>query len=213
MTPQLADHEGMITKVAIQAHRRLMAAGVTWFDFEDVKQEMLITFLKVVESWDESKGRLSTYYITAAHNNFNRLADKIIGKETSLQFEATNDEHPQTIVTQELIEAASLIDGVDRSSTNPLDEVEAADYAAKVMATLSPLAQMIVEMLQNPPGELLEEFEALQAKKQMSRRLGLRPENVRTAVDLSVISRFLMKLGFARHDVAAAREEIQYAAV
>lgn len=70
-----ADNTGLIHQVARKGYARMSAIGAN-LDYEDLFQELSITFIKSYEALDvERNGKFSTYFFMAARNRINALAE------------------------------------------------------------------------------------------------------------------------------------------
>lgn len=79
-----SSHRGMILTMARKGWGRLQEAGVV-MDFDDVFQEMLVIYCKVVKGYDASKGITFTAYLgRAIWNDFNKFAERLINDQCGL---------------------------------------------------------------------------------------------------------------------------------
>lgn len=85
-------NDGSYESVRLQLHRlamkclgRLQAQGVTAFTFDDVLQEMNLTYVKARSKWNPDAGvRFITYLTTACYNNFNDRVKKSVDERANL---------------------------------------------------------------------------------------------------------------------------------
>jgi RNA polymerase sigma factor (sigma-70 family) len=98
---------------------------------------------------------------------------------------------------------------------SPEDELiereEREQAAQRAMSKLSPLAQLVVQWLQDPPPELLIELRKSDAYLERSREQGLRAYGVmRDGITIANIGRFLNLItdGAAKADFAQAQQEL-----
>lgn len=85
-------NDGSYESVRLQLHRlamkclgRLQAQGVTTFTFDDVLQEMNLTYVKARSKWNPDAGvRFITYLTTACYNNFNDRVKKPVDERANL---------------------------------------------------------------------------------------------------------------------------------
>lgn len=156
------NYDRLIRMCAHKAHMRLKAAGCSTM-FDDVYQEMCMTFVKAQRNFDPSKGNaFSTFLVRACWHNINRWAkgefahvaaslDSVVGDED-------DREHHELIA-----DGAPTIE----------DELMAREIRAKRLAKLTPLARKFVDLLENPPPALVRELKALQARCELGRSRGI----------------------------------------
>ena len=69
--------ELQLFKLSIGMHKRLLALGIPW-GIEDVQQELRESYVRALAKWTPEKSRFSTYFQTAAVNNFNNRVAKVV---------------------------------------------------------------------------------------------------------------------------------------
>ncbi len=162
----IRDHEGLVRNMARKALGRLIENRVV-VDFEDVYQDMCVSFVKAAQTYDPDRGiTFSAYMGRAAYNNFNRTAERMI-----------NDARICPI-TVEAIEDLATIQGGDNTELSQSalevlsqDTIESAEesYARKetmreTLALLSPTTRSVI-------AELLFSADAEEVEPIFSRRL------------------------------------------
>jgi DNA-directed RNA polymerase specialized sigma24 family protein len=64
----------LIEKLARKAYTRAVSMGVYGFEYEDILQEMNLTYVKCLSGWNNNRGVLfSTYLTTACYHNFGNM--------------------------------------------------------------------------------------------------------------------------------------------
>jgi hypothetical protein len=72
------DHTGLLYKFALMFHGRLQGAGITAMEFEDVRSELNVTYVKALKKYDPEKGITFTAYLgRACINDFNKVAERL----------------------------------------------------------------------------------------------------------------------------------------
>lgn len=168
---------GLIHTVARKGHTRLLRAGVA-LDYEDVFQEMAITFLKAHKMFDPAKGfQFSTYFFMAAYNRLNSWAQKMIEERlehgvVSIQELGTRPDGEETNMEEVVM--------VDESTPDSYCRV--TQFLEHIAQTLSPLATLILAWVVTPPQEIISEVRKAEAYAHYGRQRG---HNVRCMVDIT----------------------------
>ena len=153
---------------AAKALRRALAAGVRGVQLDDFVQEATIAWLVAVKHFDPTKGvPFIPYLKLGMQRQINRWLQGEITQclEASYSLDHTDEElGPKAAKFEEFVENGDA----------PIDEeLIRKDTRDKVLALLSPRARRYLELLENPPPELLEEMRALVAKAKIGRAMGI----------------------------------------
>lgn len=88
---QYEDHQGLIHKFARKGWGRLTSLGVS-IDYEDVFQEMSVTYCRAASKFDPSRGfTFSAYLGQAIWHDFNKLAQRFENELSGLGFTRIED--------------------------------------------------------------------------------------------------------------------------
>lgn len=99
----IADHHGLITKLAQRGLWRLQRAGVVT-DFEDVFQDMSVSYVKAKLGFDALMGFTFTAYLgRAIWQDFNRVAERLINDQIGLGLVRMEDMGGDEIDAYELV--------------------------------------------------------------------------------------------------------------
>ncbi len=171
----------LINKYAYKFHTRAAGLGCA-LDLDDIKQELSITFLKCVQSYDEAKGAsFMNFVISAWFNEMNRLMRKDqSNREVGYTMGAStiDDDGEESI--------GGMFDRVDSGWATPEQNMEASQSLSALLDTLSPPARMLVETLIEPPEAVCRQFE-LQERGAKS---------IRDTFNIRVRATLQMNLGF-----------------
>lgn len=153
------DHAGLVHTFARKGWGRMIAAHVN-VEYEDVFQEMTVTFVKAARTFDPEKGIAFTSYMgRAIWNDFNRYAQKYIDERmelglTSIQeLETTTDEEGGTWFG----------DSMESPDRNPEEQLERKQDMLENLRNLSPTAKFLAAQLIAPPPTLEAAFKEYQA--------------------------------------------------
>ena len=171
------ENVGLVHSLARKGHARLMSAGVA-LDYEDVFQEMSVTFLKAYKMFDASKGfRFSTYFYMAGLNRLNVWAQKMIeerlkhGVVSIQELNASGEE-----------EEFNLDEVLMPDEATPEAHCRVSEFLTHLHNTLSPLANLILAWVVTPPPEIITEVRKAEAYAHYGRKQG---HNVRCSVDIT----------------------------
>lgn len=154
------DHIGLVHTFARKGWGRMLKAHVD-VEYEDVFQEMTVTFVKAVKAYDPSKGTAFTSYVgRAIWNDFNRYAQKYIDERmelglTSIQEMEEGDDQEG---------GAWFNDSIASTERNPEEALDRKQQMLENLRALSPTAKFLAAQLIAPPPELEAAFAAHQAK-------------------------------------------------
>lgn len=160
----LASVETLLHKVAMKCYARVQAMGLG-MSFDDVKQEMYVSYIKAKNCWQPQKkeGALfSTYCTTVCLNNFNNAIKKMEREREKLgmiSIEAFSTEEQESYSILNLDHGASTY-----SSECPEYRLESAQRVQERLNGLSAGAKLLIQTLLqidqnwkiNPPPKLRE---------------------------------------------------------
>lgn len=183
---------GLVHKVAQKIFRRAHAMHAP-LEYQDVFQECSLVMLRAHSRFDESTGfKFSTYYMQACYHEMN---NKLRRHEQDINvLEITSmtgfDEDGESVSFEETVA------GVEGS---PEQYLEAKQTLQEARATLSPLADKLLEVLTNPPVQMQHEWN-------IKREMGYGNGNDMTQ---DFAREYLRRVGgFAHSDLVAATAEL-----
>lgn len=152
-------HQGIIHKFARKGYGRLIQAGVV-IDYEDVFQEMSMTYVKAAKLYNPERGiSFSAYMGRAIWNQFNLFAEN----EILYKSQVTSIEN---MVDSLDIEDANLYETVSSDAATPEQYMEVKqDWVTNNMKCGS-IAKFIVKQIINPDQGMISRLET---KQQVSR--------------------------------------------
>lgn len=181
------DNLGLIHFQAKRGFKWASGAGLT-LDYEDLFQEASLAFVVASRGFDpEHGGKFSTYYTMVAFSHFRNITGLMSGVKNlnETQRQEIADRHAENqrraqaalapldncnyglrpinfsaLKTDEETDFESSLAGDGRT---PEEILEAKQIFENAFQKLSPLAQLVVEWLENPPPELVRELNAQRA--------------------------------------------------
>lgn len=106
------NHMGLIHKFARKAYGRLEQARVI-IDYEDVYQDMCVTFTKASQKWNPEAGVSFTAYLgTSIWNEFNKFAEKEINFNMKLGMRSVDDMEESARCAGTLFNDTDFLDGI-----------------------------------------------------------------------------------------------------
>lgn len=195
------DYTRLAHSMARKAYERLRAAGCHSMTYEDVFQEMALSFVKARAKFDPGRGAtFATYYTTAAWTNFNRVAESLI--EQNIGHESLDEARSQN--DREFHESVA-----DEDTETPEELALLAERRRKKLAAMSPLARRVVEILDAPPKVVLDELKAVRARAKRSRERGVG----RMVAPQTLTVRFIMQvMGLSPAQMQEVKRELERAA-
>ena len=204
MTADPTSYENNLSTInayAWKVLRRVHAAGWRHISLEDVQQELGIAWMRANKSYNPQAGAaFKTYLYQGMRLHVNawlRSEAYSVGGSLSLDetsFGAEGDD-------------GSLHEVIAAPGVAQDEELVEKQTEARVMARLSPLSQLVLRLLQNPPDLLVQEFRAMRAKYDYARERGMIIA-LPTEISLTVIFMFL---GLSRTLRGNVRREIKEA--
>ncbi|WKZ86248.1 hypothetical protein N5B55_04680 [Ralstonia pickettii] len=198
---------GLVHKVARNCYRRLQAIGAA-MDFEDVVGEVRQSLVVAHASFDPNQGfEFCTYFGRAAYNHMNRIAERVELERIE------NATYSIEEINAGRGENATPVEETISSDAMTPDEVLEAKQrqarAVRMTERLSPVAQLIVEWLVNPPPELLAEIARHRAHAEVARGMGLSRRS-HAGLTLDFVSKMIgTATGLPAKTIMNARREVQ----
>jgi DNA-directed RNA polymerase specialized sigma24 family protein len=161
---EFKDYEALIHQQAMRGYKRLIGFGVS-VDYEDVVQQMSLTFCIASDKFDPERGfSFTTYLHRALWIQFNKWAEN----QVAYRMLVTNSD-----VETESGERLSLYDVTVDEAMSPEDVVTTRLTNEKRFERLSPIAKTIVTELVSPSAEMDEGWKAKKAQIEHGRSMGL----------------------------------------
>lgn len=193
------DNVGLVHTATRRCSGRLMKIGMP-VDYEDLFQELSVVFIKSYEGFDESRGKFSTYFMWSSYNHVNKMAER---HESSIDF------HTRSVneFAGEGEDAQDWAELIPDSAATPEEAIETKQLCERMVSSMSPLAQMIVDATFNPPDFIERELEAAQAHALLSRSQGVQKRAARD-VTIGMVCGLFEAAGIDRRAILDARREI-----
>lgn len=229
------DNIGLVHVVARRYYGWTMALGVS-MDYEDVFQEVSLAYVTAQRSYNPDSGyKFSAYFTRAAQNQIRKSLGILTGAkrlnedEKAALVELTKENKDRLAQGMEEkstyigLSVCSLEALSDESGTNPLDAIaslgkdpeqlasEAQEWEHS-LARLSPLANVLAELLKEPPAELLSELES---QFEYAKMIALKESGraIKPYVTLRAVTDFVAIISDCRReDLTVAEAELLQAA-
>lgn len=199
----LVEHKKTIDCFAWKVLRRVRAAGLRAVDYDDVKQELAIACIKAAQSWNSEVGvPFGPYLMNGMKMHINRWMDNQVYEDhnanVSLDHSYSDNGEGES----------TMLDYIPSSEQRADEALIDREKKALVMNRLSPRAQMFLNFLTNPPGELVDIFKAMRAKAAYAQKLG-----VSTFIPAQISESLVFDLmGASRSERTKLKHEVQAAA-
>ena len=202
----LAANVGLIHAVTKSANARLVKCGVS-YDYEDLFQDLSITFIKAFDKYNDNLGyKFSTYFTVAARHEANKIVDKLIAERVEGKTRSVEE------MTANFDDQADASEQIMCGGQTPEEHYISIDKIKGMVSGLSPLAYKIVEMTIDPPDFIEREHQAQVAYAKRSRDTGVE-KRVSENITVAFVCGVLTKLSTVPvMDIRAARIEINSAA-
>lgn len=182
--------------------RRMHAAGARGLDVADIQQELAIAWMKAVEKWNPELGvPFGAYLHTGMRLHINRWAKVEIGASQFAPFSI------DSAATSTDDEQQGLHEVIADTSQTPEEACHYKMMRAEVGRYLSPVADLFLKMLEDPPQELVDIFRAKQAKAKYARERGISCFEYRSITEALVFD----LLGLGSFERTRVRAEIKKA--
>lgn len=150
-----SDHIGLVHNFARKGWGRMIAAHVN-VEYEDVLQEMSVTFTKAAHSYNPEKGiAFSSYVGRAIWNEFNRYAQKHIDERMELGLTSIEEQDARS----EEDGGSWFSDSIESPDRTPEENLDRKQQMLANLRALSPTAKFLAAQLMSPPEALEEAFE------------------------------------------------------
>jgi DNA-directed RNA polymerase specialized sigma24 family protein len=150
------EHQGLIHKLAKKGWARLEAAHVGGVDYEDVFQNMSMSYVRAAEQFNPNMGWSFTAYLgRACLNNFNKWAEKLCSEQCNLGLVRIEDMNAHSDASD-----SDVYEVFMGEEDSPEDIVSRKQEVLKNLRSLTPNAKRVVWLMMQPSQELLEAFES-----------------------------------------------------
>lgn len=225
--PQYQDNIGLIHLMARKCFGWTCGMNLP-LTYDDVFQEMSITFLTCADKHDPETGfKFSAYFSRSAENNMNKLINRQFGRARpskvmdpdtgepvmengkpvyhpmgdGLRFTSFEDMVSDDVSVEEIFAGPTM---------NPEEVLELAQEVALMRGQLSSVANVMIDMLIDPPDELIAEIHAEEAYIEEASKQNCRL--CQTGMSITGIGRFLKTVGVSATEITKAEREIRKAA-
>lgn len=208
------DHTGLLHQLARKAYGRMQSVGVP-MDYDDILQEMSVTFVKATKLYRPDAGYAFTAYLgRAIWNQFNKVAERLIEQHLNLGLTSIEEMEHDAQERGSLEGSGSMMERMlyeEGSYTeSPEDIIERGQLMAistRIRAqSLSADALQVVRLLASPSEELVENHRLSRAHSEQAVALGVAKRHTTPEeITLAFIFRFL-KLN--KGQIAAIKAEL-----
>jgi RNA polymerase sigma factor (sigma-70 family) len=187
---EFASHEGLIHSFARKGYGRLQAARVS-IDYEDVFQEMCVSFTKAKAKYDPQTGfSFSAYFGRAIWNDFNKFADRLITERVELgiiNFEdmKSGDDTDGDITEVLMVEMESY--ELPESRLEGFQDF--VSNFSKVMNSLSPVTRKVLLQFIAPSDQMKEHHVAKKGQYDWGRQMGVLEKKVPDLITIEFVIR------------------------
>lgn len=177
--------EGIALLIKKQAHRyyrQVVALRLRDLDFEDVEQEMWMTWLKCLDNFDpqnEAGSQFVNYFSNAARYNLQRLFQRAV-RDTVEIAPCSLQDFVDDAGDEFMPDFAMAAD-----ERNPERVVLAREALRRLWEGLSPLTQYVLALQLDPDEDVVAYFRARRAHREREMMLGLRQSH-RELADVSL---------------------------
>jgi hypothetical protein len=170
-------YENLLHTLANKAYKRALASKAFHVTKEDIFQEMSTVYVKALKTFNPDKGfKFSTYLAKACWFEFNKW------------FEAQTKVKLEFVDTNPLDNLSTEDSFVELESDN--FEITSLYYSSKYLG-LHSITRSVIQILQNPPKELVEELNKMQLRYKYGNLLNLPNRKPSLELKISNILRFL----------------------
>jgi RNA polymerase sigma factor (sigma-70 family) len=163
-----AQNSGLIYKIARRAYLRMIAIGAA-IEFDDLAQDLTVTFIRAYDTFDESRGvKFSTYFMRCALNCVNPIARRFETERIELGIRSVEE--------LDMTSGEGGLSVAERIASDDLTPEQTAEWNGiieRMETQLSPLASLILRWLVEPPDFLEREQCAQCAHAEYARSRGI----------------------------------------
>ncbi|MFS1997958.1 sigma-70 family RNA polymerase sigma factor (plasmid) [Acinetobacter baumannii] len=200
------DHDKLLRHLAHRNISRLTSVGYC-IDVEELYAIFCEVFVVSIQTWDESKGKLTTYLTTACLNMVSRLLKKYHLGDNRTEYESD--------ILHRMGDGEDDCDYdvfVDHQSQNILGPYELMQTLTEEMQQLSPFAKILLKFTLNPPDFIERELLAQEAKYQLSLITPEKNESRgprRRKLNLSFVANCIMKTAETNKEKRFIRDAVK----
>lgn len=200
------DHDKLLRHLAHRNISRLTSVGYC-IDVEELYAIFCEVFVVSIQTWDESKGKLTTYLTTACLNMVSRLLKKYHLGDNRTEYESD--------ILHRMGDGEDDCDYdvfVDHQSQNILGPYELMKTLTEEMQQLSPFAKILLKFTLNPPDFIERELLAQEAKYQLSLNTPEKNESRgprRRKLNLSFVANCIMKTAETNKEKRFIRDAVK----
>jgi hypothetical protein len=215
---------GLVHFHAKRGFARAQQAGVP-LSYDDMFQEASMAFVMAARGFDPEAGvKFSAYYTRAAHSHFSKAIGRFTGvkrltDEMKVEIAERDEENacrraaaePELPSRHYAIASRNFSDleGQGDEAGDPFEALIASEYQSpeeiietkqlmdRAMASLSPLANLMVDWLRDPPPELVSELRSQRAHAAVAEEVGVHARAMKEGLSLVTVKKFLTMLGGA----------------
>jgi hypothetical protein len=231
------DHQGIIHMQAKFGLKWATMNGLA-MEYEDMYQEACLAFVQAAQGYDPDTGlKFSAYFTKVAFSQFRKTIGIMTGvknlnsdQRSAIAERKQENKRRAAAGEQQLEECkwgirpsyfshiAKFDDGdpfeesIDSGCMSPEQLLEAKQEVERVTANLSPLAQLVVEWLRDPPPELMRELNGQMAFADRCVEVGTRgPQGLRKGLCVENVGKFLQMVGapVSKSELALVEQELR----
>ncbi|WP_374335301.1 sigma-70 family RNA polymerase sigma factor [Methyloversatilis sp.] len=187
---EFADHEGLIHSFARKGFGRLQAARVS-IDYDDVFQEMCLSFTKAREKYNPDAGfSFSAYFGRAIWNDFNKFAERLISERVDLGLINFEDMKGEDDDGGDITEYLMLDVQFHETPESRLeDSQEFIQRFGKIMRQLSPVTRKVVVQFVAPSEQMKAHFIARKSQYEWGEQMGVSQRRMPDHISLDFVIR------------------------
>ena len=172
-------------------------------EYEDIFQEMGLSFTKAAKAWNPEYGVSFTAYLgRCIWNDFNRIAnesiDKKMGIPTDPLINGYGENDDELLAFTDLTESFSYLE-------SPEKIIERLDHADYMLSKLSPEGRQFVEELIDPSEALRQLFNGMREHVQMAKEQGDRHAKSARDITPAVVARHMC---LSQHGIQRVKKEV-----
>lgn len=190
------DHEKLLHKFTKGGFARLRGAGIDGIEYEDVYQEMCVSFVRAAKSYNPDAGITFTAYMgRAVINNFNKHADRLIRENESVGHLKIGDLVGDSPCDSEGDGVVEMMDrfmmGNIMSDISDQEETVLSREAGRInISRLSAASRKVIRDLISPSKELVAHHRAELAQSIHAKAIGAPSKRIYEEIDLKYIVKY-----------------------